>query len=290
MHESLAGGGDTVLATDLERARPQTLGEEELQLQLALAMSKEESEQEEKLRRNDDIRLQLAISESQKRAAAAAPSAKKSAVDDLLSLTTGMDASGVVTDPWSCLSSGGPALGAVGGAPAPFSGMASDPWSSSSTSVPQSDPWSSSPAAAASDPWQPSPPPNHNKRATPLQDADAWLSAEDRSGVFHHPQCAHSSLTLTFLFPVSAVTPSYGSTSPVSSSQTAIRKTPESFLGPNSNLVNLDALVSTKSTGGKDHDIDRGVASGLMFCFVSDPMCQVCHPGEIHSLVHRYQA
>lgn len=30
------------------------------------------------------------------------------------------------------------------------------------------------------------------------------------------------------------------------------RKTPESFLGPNSNLVNLDALVSTKtSTGGE---------------------------------------
>ena len=159
LHESLsgAGAGDAVLATDLERARPQTLGEEELQLQLALAMSKEESEQEEKLRRNDDIRLQLAISESQKRAAAAAPTAKKSAVDDLLSLTTGMDASGVVTDPWSCLSSGGPPLGAVGGAAAPF--PVSDPWSTSS-SVPQSDPWSPSPAArhsATTDPWQPSP-------------------------------------------------------------------------------------------------------------------------------------
>lgn len=170
-----------MLATDLERARPQTLGEEELQLQLALAMSKEESEQEEKLRRNDDIRLQLAISESQKRAAAAAPSAKKSAVDDLLSLTTGMDASGVVTDPWSCLSSGGPALGAVGGAAAPF--PASDPWSASS--VPKSDPWSPSPvshAAAASDPWQSSPSPNH----TPLPESDAWLSAEDRTGAFRH--------------------------------------------------------------------------------------------------------
>lgn len=32
------------LAPDLERARPQTSGEEELQLQLALAMSREESE------------------------------------------------------------------------------------------------------------------------------------------------------------------------------------------------------------------------------------------------------
>ncbi len=29
-----------------------------------------------------------------------------------------------------------------------------------------------------------------------------------------------------------------------------IRKTPENFLGANSNLVNLDALVSTKSSSG----------------------------------------
>ena len=32
--------------TELEAARPQTVGEEELQLQLALAMSREEAEQE----------------------------------------------------------------------------------------------------------------------------------------------------------------------------------------------------------------------------------------------------
>ena len=32
---------------------------------------------------------------------------------------------------------------------------------------------------------------------------------------------------------------------------TQTRKTPESFLGPNSNLVNLDALVSTKSNSSE---------------------------------------
>lgn len=51
--------------SELENARPQTAGEEELQLQLALAMSKEEAEQEEKRRRSDDLRLQMALSQSE---------------------------------------------------------------------------------------------------------------------------------------------------------------------------------------------------------------------------------
>lgn len=51
--------------TELEAARPQTVGEEELQLQLALAMSKEEAEQEEQKKRSDDVRLQMAISQSE---------------------------------------------------------------------------------------------------------------------------------------------------------------------------------------------------------------------------------
>jgi len=50
---------------ELETARPQTIGEEELQLQLALAMSREEAEQEEQRRRSDDVRLQLALSQSE---------------------------------------------------------------------------------------------------------------------------------------------------------------------------------------------------------------------------------
>lgn len=50
---------------DIEIARPQTAGEEELQLQLALAMSREEAEQEEQKRKSDDVRLQLALSQSQ---------------------------------------------------------------------------------------------------------------------------------------------------------------------------------------------------------------------------------
>merc|ERR1712071_513172 len=51
--------------TDLDLARPQTAGEEELQLQLALAMSREEAEKEDEKRRSDDVRLALAINQSQ---------------------------------------------------------------------------------------------------------------------------------------------------------------------------------------------------------------------------------
>ncbi len=51
--------------SDLDLARPQTAGEEELQLQLALAMSREEAEKEEERRRSDDVRLALAMAQSQ---------------------------------------------------------------------------------------------------------------------------------------------------------------------------------------------------------------------------------
>ena len=50
---------------ELETARPQTMGEEELQLQLALAMSKEEAENEEAKRKSDDVRLQIALNKSE---------------------------------------------------------------------------------------------------------------------------------------------------------------------------------------------------------------------------------
>lgn len=55
--------------SELEAARPQTAGEEELQLQLALAMSREEAEQEESKSKSDDMRLQLALQKSKEESA-----------------------------------------------------------------------------------------------------------------------------------------------------------------------------------------------------------------------------
>ncbi|KAK0155161.1 Epsin-3 [Merluccius polli] len=53
-------------ASDLEQARPQTSGEEELQLQLALAMSREENQKEQRCRQGDESLLQKALDESRR--------------------------------------------------------------------------------------------------------------------------------------------------------------------------------------------------------------------------------
>ena len=55
----------TAVSHEMETARPQTAGEEELQLQLAIAMSKEEALNEEIKRKSDDVRLAMAINESE---------------------------------------------------------------------------------------------------------------------------------------------------------------------------------------------------------------------------------
>lgn len=128
-----AAAGTGPVNPELESARPQTVGEEELQLQLALAMSKEEAEQEERLRKNDDLRLKLALEESEKnkaaaRAAAASASTSSSNVDDLLSLvlpsagsvaSTSLSNNHTVTDPWGSSlgsASGSASVGLGGGA------------------------------------------------------------------------------------------------------------------------------------------------------------------------------
>lgn len=149
-HESLSSGNNlrsgasSTVNNELEQARPQTIGEEELQLQLALAMSKEEAEADERQRKNDDLRLKLALTESEKEKAK-----KTSALDDLLSIDLGGGASNMITsngnhgqlDPWSVLDNGHPAsnhhnhldngldaFGAVGGSNA-LPAITNDPWS-----------------------------------------------------------------------------------------------------------------------------------------------------------------
>ncbi|KAH6943007.1 hypothetical protein HPB50_013627 [Hyalomma asiaticum] len=257
------GDGASGLSSELECARPQTAGEEELQLQLALAMSKEEAEQEERLRKHDDLRLQMAINESQHTTAAmpnggasssssgAGPSsshhqASASGLDDLLGLNLGATGgpSGAeppaVTDPW-----GMPLYdGAQAAAPDPWSsptgsrpatvGQPSDPWQSP-TSKPANhgDPWSTS-----QDPWRSAGP------TTNGNDLDEFDTLSKRSAATS---------------PISEQTGAVGDALALGGLRRALpgveedelskRKTPESFLGPNSNLVNLDALVTTRPAG-----------------------------------------
>ncbi|XP_018338119.1 PREDICTED: epsin-2 isoform X3 [Trachymyrmex septentrionalis] len=157
--------------TELEAARPQTVGEEELQLQLALAMSREEAEQEEQRRRSDDVRLQLALSQSQQDFKAP-QSEKQSHMLDLLDVNLG-EASGssVQTDPW----------GIPITAPPPRPQPQNDPWSvpTTSTTSPAIDPWTPVPpqrprsSAATIDPWR-APAPSPATVVSPPRTNDPW--------------------------------------------------------------------------------------------------------------------
>ncbi|XP_034730073.1 epsin-1 isoform X5 [Etheostoma cragini] len=232
---------------DPEQAWPQSTGEEDLQLQLALAMSKEEAEQtskdpledaelrfaitlskemqqkEERLRRGDDLRLQMAIEESRR---------EKTKPEDGALMELG------AVDPW-----GSPAAATVGSAgpsppptvPAP---AASGPWGAAPT-----DPWgvASPTSPTSSDPWGGGAPPSIAPPPDPwgetsnrVNNVDPWGSSGDpeRRG---SPSTGCDSTGSPVPFDLSSL----GSSLPV-------RKTPESFLGPNAALVDLDSLVSSK--------------------------------------------
>ncbi|XP_077171955.1 epsin-1 isoform X12 [Paroedura picta] len=266
---------------EAEQAWPQSSGEEELQLQLALAMSKEEAEQEERIRRGDDLRLQMAIEESKKESV---PAKEESSLMDLADVFTtpppaadpwggppapadpwGGSAPVVPTpptDPWgpsatSAASTGGDPWGPSAAPPAapsdPWGGpsaASADPWKpegggpTGATTAPPSDPWSSGPAPApqgkpAPDPWAPA-----------STFSDPWGGSPSK------PSSNGTAGELSLLageVPVSRA--GLGTDSPNAFDMTAMggslaeaskptRKTPESFLGPNAALVDLDSLVS----------------------------------------------
>ncbi|CAN8030990.1 unnamed protein product [Ixodes persulcatus] len=248
------GDGASGLSSELECARPQTAGEEELQLQLALAMSKEEAEQEERVRKNDDLRLQMALSESQQSAVGGVATPlqngggassshhhhhqqQRSGLDDLLGLSLGAAEAGgataAPTDPWGMpLYDGSQAA-------------AADPWASPSSSRPST-------AAAADDPWV-------SPTSRPAQAADPWsgggATAANGGDLDEFDILSKRSTTTS---PISEANLSGGAdafalgglrgalAAPPDEEELARRRTPESFLGPNSNLVNLDALVTTR--------------------------------------------
>lgn len=275
---SYHGSTSPRVSSELEQARPQTSGEEELQLQLALAMSREVAEQEERLRRGDDLRLQMALEES-RRDTVKVPKKKEHGSHPqqttLLDLMDALPSSGPAApkaEPW------GPSASAKqpnpwGGPVAPAS--TSDPWPSYGAKPAASvDPWgvptgtSTHSIAKSSDPW-----------ATPQQPAssagktaDAWAAAStakpvSTSGAFDLFSNLNGTIKDDFsefdnlrtskkTAEAVASPPSQnnGTASPdpfesqpltvASSKPSSTRKTPESFLGPNAALVNLDSLVT----------------------------------------------
>ncbi|ELV14024.1 Epsin-2 [Tupaia chinensis] len=218
------------VSSELEQARPQTSGEEELQLQLALGMSREE----ERLRRGDDLRLQMALEES-RRDTVKVPKKKEHGSHPpqttLLELMDALPGSGPAApkaEPWGLAASANQ-TNPWGAKPA----ASVDPWGvpsgAGAHSVPKStDPW------AASQP----PAPGAGKMT-----ADAWGAPATAKPL---PTSAESAASLP--------SQNNGTTSPdpfdpqplavASSKPSSARKTPESFLGPNAALVNLDSLVT----------------------------------------------
>ncbi|XP_011357348.1 epsin-2 isoform X2 [Pteropus alecto] len=266
------------VSSELEQARPQTSGEEELQLQLALAMSREVAEQEERLRRGDDLRLQMALEES-RRDTVKVPKKKEPGAHPqqttLLDLMDALPSSGPVAqkaEPW------GPSASANqtnpwGGQTAPAS--TSDHWPSFGAKPAASvDPWgvpsgaSTHSISKSSDPWA------ATQQSAPRagKAADAWAAASaakpvSTSGAFDLFSNLNGTVKDDFsefdnlrtskrTAEVVASPPSQnnGTTSPdpfesqpltmAASKPSSARKTPESFLGPNAALVNLDSLVT----------------------------------------------
>ncbi|XP_037239240.1 epsin-2 isoform X3 [Falco rusticolus] len=240
---SYHGSTSPRVSSELEQARPQTSGEEELQLQLALAMSREVAEQHTTL-----LDLMDALPSS-------APAPQKTE-------PWGPPAVANQTDPW-----GGSTVAATASDPWQSFGAkpaaSVDPWAAPAGSTAQSlsknvDPWapaqpSSTAAKSSVDPWGPAP---ANKPLS-TSGSTSFDLFSNLNGTVKDDFSEFDTLRTSKKPAESGSTlPSQhsGTTSPdlfdsqhssmTSSKQSAARKTPESFLGPNAALVNLDSLVS----------------------------------------------
>uniref|UniRef100_F1L0U3 Epsin-2 n=1 Tax=Ascaris suum TaxID=6253 RepID=F1L0U3_ASCSU len=229
-----------VFESELEDARPSSAGEEEMQLQIALALSREENEKEEELRKKDDIGLQMAINESRREiermcSLDSAPqhtvsgaTLSQSAIDDLLSLGVGQP---------------------VDQAPNPWGGPAADPWAPSPSTVATATTASSVyPSLAVSqptsDPWAPSG--GMTTSAVASATVDPWAPAPSLEPARVLQPTAGNGLSA-----VAAVQHVSSSQEDANAKQRMSTKTPESFLGENSALVNLDNLMGTTSSTTK---------------------------------------
>uniref|UniRef100_I3L2B2 Epsin 2 n=2 Tax=Homo sapiens TaxID=9606 RepID=I3L2B2_HUMAN len=269
---SYHGSTSPRVSSELEQARPQTSGEEELQLQLALAMSREVAEQEERLRRGDDLRLQMALEES-RRDTVKIPKKKETTLLDLMDALPSSGPAAQKAEPWGPSASTNQ-TNPWGGPAAPAS--TSDPWPSFGTKPAASiDPWGVPTGATVqsvpknSDPWAASQQPasSAGKRASDAWGAVSTTKPVSVSGSFELFSNLNGTIKDDFSefdnlrtskktaeSVTSLPSQNNGTTSPdpfesqpltvASSKPSSARKTPESFLGPNAALVNLDSLVT----------------------------------------------
>ncbi|XP_010883221.1 epsin-1 isoform X3 [Esox lucius] len=271
----LGGGaqGSHSGGADPEQAWPQSSGEEDLQLQLALAMSKEEAEQTSVAPLEDaELRYALTLSkEVQEQSAlmelsavdpwgapaavsggSAGPSPPPSVPLPAPSGPWGL----APADPWGASSPASPPgvdPWASGGAAPPTIPPQSDPWGETASSKANSvDPWGPSAVTPPSvDPWGPSVSlstsssfggpidPWAGDRVDPIITSDPWSDPAKHTNGTGHSELRGQLTGDSAGSPVPFDLTSLGTSLPV-------RKTPESFLGPNASLVDLDSLVSSK--------------------------------------------
>ncbi|XP_068425612.1 epsin-1 isoform X2 [Clinocottus analis] len=250
---------------------------EDAEFSYAITLSKEIQQKEERLRRGDDLRLQMALEESRREKSkpedgalmelsaadpwGAASATVGSAGPSPPSTVPAPAASGpwgtAPADPWGVASPTSPSNSDPwgGGAP-PTIALPPDPWGETSNRVNNVDPWGSSAVTPPSaDPWGPPMPPSTSSSGGPVDPwardgpvlvsdpvtSDIWSATAKHTNGTGDPERRGSPATGcdSTGSPVPFDLSSLGCSLPV-------RKTPESFLGPNAALVDLDSLLSSK--------------------------------------------
>lgn len=288
-NDSSPGSGSGGNSSEMENARPSSVGEEELQLQLALAMSKEEHEEELRKVKSDEMKLQMALEQSRKTV-----EEPKETLLDMSNTSTNASAS-ALKDPWGMPKKQTPKD--PWGAPLPSPTQVSDPWgsqasASASRATPTmvtaphahsqarttpTDAWGmavSTPAStpgAQNDPWNSSPTPQGGGAfggggidafgATAATNGTNGASAIDNEFDLLSSRSSETSPSKSAGHEIDEfdLLSGGGSSGGDAWNMSGMRhnlpektKSPEDFLGANANLVNLDQLVAKAPPKGNN--------------------------------------
>ncbi|XP_075421917.1 epsin-2 isoform X3 [Ascaphus truei] len=243
-------------------------------------MSREVAEQEERMRRGDNLRLQMALEESRKSTIKMPKKKESQQQTSLLDLVDALPSAATTTskpEPWARTvptNSHPDPWGGAAASPAssdPWQSFAgaktaapADPWGANSGSSTQplpknADPWAppqcTGAANSTTDPWGPAP---AIKASVSSTGSASFAPFSNLNGAVKDDFSEFDSLRSSSKISAESISTSSslrsGTASPdmfdcqplnmAASKHAMLRKTPESFLGPNAALVNLETLVT----------------------------------------------